>query len=213
MQMFAAGIAEGLLTSNEIGDFYQNVNEYNKLSKKKNSLIFLMIWKEGENLTQINNFFEKISTKLIPYLESKQKENNSTFFTLKLFLSQLKGIYVGANLFSKKISFSQLHTINADGQLGELFWISKLNFDTNQSYRYKLNKKANRKKIFDENNLFAEFNTTDLNEVYLKLMGRSRCTAIIKLLKGKNGKIKDILFSHSTWSSFSEILRIYKQYK
>lgn len=149
----------------------------------------------------------------MPYLESKQKENNLTFFTISLFENQLKGIYVGANLFSKKISLSQLFTINADGQISELLWLSKENIFKNQTYRYQLKKDFHSKKIFDENNLWKEFNTTDANDVYLKLMEGGRCTALVKLIRDKDQKIEDIIFAHSTWGSYSEMLRIYKQYK
>lgn len=162
-------------------------------------------------MTNVSDFFEKISNRFIPYLESKEKEKNVTFFTLRLFEIQMKGIFVGTNLFSKRISLSQLYTINADGQLGELFWISKQDIFRNQTYRYKLKKKLNLNKIFDENNLWKEFNTTDANDVYLKLMEGGRCTALVNLIRGKDKKIEDMIFAHSTWGSYSELLRIYKQ--
>jgi hypothetical protein len=46
-------------------------------------------------------------------------------------------------------------------------------------------------------------------------MSKSHCSAIIKVIKDENfpNQIKDVLIGHTTWDSFSEMHRIFKNYK
>jgi hypothetical protein len=40
---------------------------------------------------------------------------------------------------------------------------------------------------------------------------RGRCSALIKLVKDKNGNYTDLIAGHSTWSDYFEMYRTFKQ--
>ena len=55
----------------------------------------------------------------------------------------------------------------------------------------------------------AEKNDADL---WTMLLAQSKRSVMIKLLRDKEGAVKDVLFAHNAWTDYAEIVRIYKIY-
>ena len=116
------------------------------------------------------------------------------------------------NFSNMKLSLAQFYLLNADGQITELIRVARnkitiSNINKNpKDYRYKLQKKNK----FNINSLFQNYHSKNINNIWLKILKSSHCSSFIKLIK-KNGKINDILIAHSTWGSYSEMLRIFKR--
>jgi hypothetical protein len=52
----------------------------------------------------------------------------------------------------------------------------------------------------------------DQVNVWKRLKWRSRCSAMMKLMKDDKGNVLDLLAGHVTWTDYTEIYRIIKQY-
>lgn len=46
--------------------------------------------------------------------------------------------------------------------------------------------------------------------IWEELMMKSRCSALIKILKDKDGNVLELFSGHTTWSDYSELLKFYK---
>jgi len=62
-------------------------------------------------------------------------------------------------------------------------------------------------------NLFQKYNTTDPNLIWLKKLSHSHCSALVKLIRDEDHKIKDVFIGHTTWDDYSAMLRIFKNYE
>jgi hypothetical protein len=105
------------------------------------------------------------------------------------------------NQTDKILSVADFLILQADGEVPELM-------------RYFHSKDARDKNItigqqdYFKNAFGIDTNNTDI--FWAKLMWTSKCSAFIKITQ-ENGKWKDILAGHTTWTGYSELLRSYKQ--
>lgn len=52
-----------------------------------------------------------------------------------------------------------------------------------------------------------------MDELWYKLLQKSHCTVIVKLVRDNEGNVKDIIMGHDTWDDFNKMNRIYKSYE
>ena len=89
--------------------------------------------------------------------------------------------------------------LQADGEVSELLrYIRALSKDA------EIGEKGYFKKAFG-------INTNDPAKFWGELMWQSKCSAMIKITKDENGNWKDLLSGHNTWTSYSEMIRTFKQ--
>jgi hypothetical protein len=91
--------------------------------------------------------------------------------------------------------------VNADGEIPEL----------TRYFYYKMNGRVYR---LGQKDFFRKaFNMPNENPtiVWNRLMMRSKCSAMIKLIRDEEGNIKDLLSGHTAWSEYTETYRTMKQ--
>ena len=174
-------------------------------------------------MNKIKRFFVKVHENILKKLESDQRKElttieNKYWSQILLLQAQTDGLMLGFNQRNEtKITIGDVYLMNGDGEISEL-----VNVFSNGDYfeegknglRYKI-KKNHHLKEKKENFigvLFKKYGTRDWNRIWRMLETTSHCSALIKLLKDENHHIKDVLISHSTWDSYSEMLRIYKKF-
>lgn len=127
---------------------------------------------------------------------------------------------LGYNTISKKsMSMMDLYIVNSDGELSELLNIFAdadepgLDYDKYDRKRsnLRMNKGKGKKSGFIEK-LYKKYKTRDATKIWFEILKHEHCSAIIKVLKDDDDNFKDILVSHSTWTDYSEMLRVYKYY-
>ena len=134
-----------------------------------------------------------------------QITKDTSFYEYQLYLSfqQLVGLYHGYNSMSKdnKLSIGKLLLIQSDSEIPEL-----LNY-------FKYHKKE-LIQLGDKNYFKRAFGlkSNNPNKAWIKLISHSRCSAFIKLVTDNQNRVTDLLSGHTTWSSYSELIRIYKHY-
>lgn len=116
------------------------------------------------------------------------------------------------------MSMMDLFIINSDGELGDLLNLFQNDDETPlgmmDDYRKKLRLmkgKSQSKTGFIEQ-LYKKYDTRDPDELWHKILRKEHCSAIVKVIRDDDDKLEDILISHSTWTDYSEMLRIYKYY-
>lgn len=183
--------------------------------------------KDVQIIEKIRKFYKAVHNNVNKKIEEKLKSRFETDFEknywiqLLLMQAQTQGLLLGFNQRNEtKIGIEDLYFLNADGQISELITLfSNIDYfpsNNSQNFRYKLKKNIEnkvKKRLIPEyiQQLFDKYQTNDFEEIWEMIEIESKCSAFIKLLREKNGKIKDILVSHSTWEHYSEMLRVYKQ--
>jgi len=166
-------------------------------------------------------FLEKMEISLISKLTNDNLKKLSTldlqlWSEIALIHIQTEGLLFGYNSKSpknQKMTMKDMYFVNADGQIPELLTIFK-KVDSSFFESFRLIEDGKTKEQEDGNNfgvLFQEYGTTDPDYLWDKLMSRSHCSAFIKILRGEDMQIKDVLLSHSTWDDYSAMIRIFKQ--
>ncbi len=188
-QSYCAGYLEGIVTYQEISNFYYNLyNNYHKESKLIDKIIA---------------FLELVSKELLSKLSQITKDTSFYEYQLYLSFQQLVGLYHGYNSMSKdnKLSIGKLLLIQSDSEIPEL-----LNY-------FKYHKKE-LIQLGDKNYFKRAFGlkSNNPNKAWIKLISHSRCSAFIKLVTDNQNRVTDLLSGHTTWSSYSELIRIYKHY-
>ena len=204
IQSFCAGYIEGRLTSNEIFEFYTNL---------------VKIHKEDESeLIKVFNYYKEVEISIRKRIREikisnlkRSREEMEYLLALSFVQSQTDGLYMGYNSnisFNKKLSFDKFYFINADGEVPELISVFKKESAQNNNFSFKQQKIEKFSKAY----LKKEFGTSNPEEVWHKLILKSHCTAVIKCIYDENKQLKDVLVSHTTWDSFSQMHRIFKVY-
>ena len=206
IQSWAAGYLEGRLTAKEIREFYNNlVNIHSE---------------EKSVLSQVFDYYDKVEKSIRnktskQMLKNYQQEDLEYWLTIAMIQAQTDGLMAGHNSARGviPIKLSEIYFINADGEVPELISVFQTkNLQSQTDFRFRQQKI----KKFSKEYLLKYFNSNDPEFIWQKLMSNSHCTAVIKVLFEDNQEdkfIKDVLVSHTTWDSFSEMHRIYKIYK
>jgi len=209
IQAYLGGYLEGRLEYKATNDFYNNM-DYNINSHSWNI----------KNFKKTKEFFNDVNTYLLDNLGKFDEkyttdEEKDYYYKIYIFFTQLQGYLRGHNFsvnlsnkinnddknMMKELSIADLLIIQADGEIPELlhYFNYKINGKT-----YRLGQKDYFKNAFD-------VPEEDPVKAYKRLKWRSRCSAMIKLLKDENGKVSDIFSGHTTWTDYSEIYRVIKQ--
>jgi hypothetical protein len=212
MITWAAGFLEGKLTAPQILDFYNNLVGIHD--------------KESEYLEEVFKYYENVEKFIRRKTQKDSLENIKEMKDLDYWISvamtqaQSDGLLQGYNSIMKnnQFNFSQIYFINADGEVPELlnvFKYKKKNYKgVNYSFREKkLNKKKLETEKFSKAYLKEVYGSEDPEIVWQKIMSKSHCSAIIKLIKDENNNPSDLFVGHTTWDSYSEMHRIFKKYK
>lgn len=204
--MYLGGYLEGRMTQKDISTFLSNL-EYNYSAKDATKL---------KSLNAIKSFFREVDENMMKKLSSfddLSTIDKEYYFKIYLFYAQIKGLLRGvtkqiqimndSNKFPKykQLKMEDLLIIQADGEIPELL----------RYFSYKLNGRVY--KLGEKNYFRKVFNIEDENpeNILKQLMWKSRCSAMIKIIHDKNGKIVDLLSGHTTWSDYSELYRTMKQ--
>jgi hypothetical protein len=116
---------------------------------------------------------------------------------VSLMLDQFNGMVLGYNEFQtidKQLTANDLWMINSDGDMDDII----------PAMKRKLGKD---KKKFDR---ASDFHFSD--QEMIEFDYRSHCSAIVKPVMGSDGSISDVFVSHEMWSSYLQMLQIYKHY-
>lgn len=195
---YSAGYLEGVLTCRQILNFYNNL--YN-----------IHINEEEIYLKKVLNFFSEIQDYINnktskDYISSLKTQKEKEYWSrVSIIQSQTNGLMDGYNeiMINNPLNLAQFYFINADGEIPELISVFKAREKENY-YSFKESSKINEK--FSREYLKYYFGTEDPEQVWTNLMKKSHCSAVIKQTKD------DIIVSHTTWDSFSEMNRIIKVY-
>jgi len=214
VQSWAAGFLEGKLTAREILDFYKNLVGIHS--------------KESDALQDVFEYYKKVEES-IRYRTSKQVLSNVSeekeleyWISVSLVQAQTDGLHAGYNSIMKEhpLTFAQIYFINADGEVPELITVFKTKKESKNFSQYSFKEGKTKSFLsnrstekFSKEYLQFYFGSSDPEFVWNKLMSRSHCSAIIKVLTDETNSLKDILVAHTTWDSFAEMHRIFKEYK
>ena len=205
IQMWTNGFLEGLLTSKDVFNFFDN-------------LVAMDSFSDPKILENLNKFFETVEGHIrrkITNEKIKSYKDESLLFYTHIAFSQIQtdGMSVGINYNSKrKLSMNELFLINADGQVPEFSVLFKdYPFPKQGKQRFMHSEEEINK--FDMKRLFKRFNTSNIETLYLKLSEIGHCSVLLKLLRDSDGNIEDFLAAHSTWDEYSEMIRIFKKYE
>ena len=137
---------------------------------------------------------------------------------IMLLEAQTEGILLGFNNKNEsKANIGDIYLVNSDGEISELLSVlSHENYFEEHPYRYKVSRhhyyKKTKKQDFIQE-LFKKYKTRNFDKIWMMIESESHCSAFIKVIKDDSKHIKDVLVAHSTWESYSEMLRIYKRLK
>lgn len=203
LQSYLGGYLEGRLTYRDTHNFLSNM-EYNTKKSDPNLRIFKSIkgffsQVEAAMYNNVSNFNEV-------YLSEADRDY---YYKIFIFYTQLKGLLQGhnksveysSNKTRRLLTIEDLLIIQADGEIPELM----------RYFRYKI---SGRKHKLGEKDYFRtvfDINYKKPEEIWEKIMTKSRCSAMIKLTTDEDGKLKDLFSGHTAWSDYSEMYRTYKQ--
>lgn len=157
------------------------------------------------------DFFNKVANSMgerVKKIKDMNLADKKYWSQLMLAYSQLEGVIKGytyeikkrGEYEKKKLDMGDFLILQADGEVPEL-----LRYFGTLNKNFKLGEKGYFKKAFG-------IDTEDPVKFWGQLMSTSKCSAFIKIIKDKNGKWKDILAGHTTWTEYYEMIRTYKQY-
>eukprot|EP01015_Nassula_variabilis_P019627 TRINITY_DN332_c0_g1_i2.p1 TRINITY_DN332_c0_g1~~TRINITY_DN332_c0_g1_i2.p1 ORF type:complete len:642 (+),score=76.63 TRINITY_DN332_c0_g1_i2:66-1991(+) len=227
IQAWGAGYLEGFLTYRQI------------LNLKDN---FYATFQEGD-IEMLNKRYTKIEENLQQkisqmHLSKISQESQTMWIQVALIRAQMEGMLHGHNARNLvNLTIEDFYLLNDNGQADELLTIiqyvkeqllknAKNPKDVNE-YDYILAKKllqrhrrvirhradeTEEKKSHIED-LKRRYNVSTFEDVWAKLLRKSHCSVIVKLVRGEDGKIQDLIAAHNTWDDFSKMIRIYKQYE
>jgi hypothetical protein len=194
LQCYTAGFIEGALTAKEIYYYYKNLHIFFRGNQKE--------------VDQIKNFYKIIDKNIQERIKGdnfdKLKENEfRNLAYISCLHAQINGLHKGYNSEidnnDHKLDLYDFYFINSEGNFGDI-----------KNYMRVNNMKFNNEEEFYKDEILKEFyNTNDINKIWKDLIDYGHCSAIVKLVKDKNGKF-DIFAGHNTWSDYSELIRILK---
>lgn len=195
IQCWIGGFLEGLSTSEEIGYYVNNLNVF--------------FHNKPELSKEIKDFFTIIHNNLIKKDEDilKFKFRNISDIKKKTYesciISQLQGLNYGYNLVSDvKLSIEDFYLMNAEGNIPDMINLMEVN---------KMEVSTKDIDFMSKENLQKIYKTDDLTKIWQNLTKRGHCSAIVKMITKNDGKY-DVLLGHNTWTDYSEMLRMIKEY-
>jgi len=196
IQCYTAGLMEGILSFQEIYNYYHNIHVF--------------FYGEENYIEDIKNFYKKIDTnikKSINEIDSNKFNTDEDFLHwsyITCLNAQINGLHIGYNIMAdkdKSLDLYDFYFINSEGNFGDLkvfMEISQMKFNT-----------AEREQFYTEENLKKFYRTSNIEEIWRNLMKKGHCSALVKLIKTEDSQF-DILAGHNTWSDYSEMLRTLK---
>lgn len=195
IQCWIGGFLEGLSTSEEINYYISNLNVFfhDKPTLSK----------------EIKDFFTVIHNNLMKKDEdiSKFKFRNISDIRKKAYesciIAQLQGMNYGYNLMSdQKLTIEDFYLMNSEGNIPDMINLMEIN---------KMNISTKDIDFLSKENLNNIYKTDDLIKIWQNLSKKGHCSAIVKMISKKDGKY-DVLLGHNTWTDYSEMLRVVKEY-
>jgi hypothetical protein len=197
IQCWIAGFMEGVLSSDEIWYYYQNIHVF---FRRKPHLI-----------DELKNFYSTIDAKLkmvinteaFQKLKDLDSENQTQHWAYITCLhSQIEGLHEGYNSIAdpdKQLTLSDFYFINSEGNFNDLKTFLEIN---------KMDIKPDSK--FDtKENLKGVYGTDDIEQIWKKLIRKGHCSALVKLVNQPDGTF-DMISGHNTWSEYCEMMRTLK---
>ena len=173
--MWAAGVLEGILTIEDINNFYINVNSDN-IGNTENGDLSEFFEKIDQHIdSQINHvdFFKNLNQTALNY-----------WTQITLSKAQLTGVFNGYNSkASKKLTLTDFYFINADGQLSELLGYmshKKKLKSSKETIQTQLSNKKSKK--LDVENLLSNTNSLNLKDFWIKSLRKSHCSVFVKTI-------------------------------
>jgi hypothetical protein len=131
------------------------------------------------------------------------------YYKIYIFYVQLRGLRKGHNKAIKlsdnpnrrKMTMGDLLIIQADGEIPELM----------RYFRYKISGRSFNLGDKDYFRTVFQIEYEKPEDIWEKIMLKSRCSAMIKITKDSSGKLKDLFAGHTAWSDYTEMYRTYKQ--
>jgi hypothetical protein len=203
LQTFFGGYLEGRLTFKDTDNFLSNM-ENNTKKSDPNLRIF----------NSIKGFFSQVDAAMYNNVSNFNQvyiseADRDYYYKIFIFYTQLRGLLQGhnkavelsSNKTRRKLTIEDLLIIQADGEIPELM----------RYFRYKI---SGRKHKLGEKDYFRtvfNINYKKPEDIWEKIMTKSRCSAMIKITKDDEGKFKDLFAGHTAWSDYTEMYRTYKQ--
>ena len=206
VQSFAAGYLEGLLCAQEIIEFFKNlVGLHENEQAELNSTL--------KYYARVEQSIRKKTSK--EELLTASDDDKKYWLTVAMVQAQTDGMLAGynaarQNMVLEELDLAKLYFLNGDGEVPELMKAAKR--ESNSNYRFSENF-LKKPELFSKEYLLRNFGSSDPEKVWLNLMKTSHCSAFIRPLINDSGLLTDVLFSHSTWDSYSEMHRIMKSYE
>ena len=202
IQCYAVGIIEGLLSYEEIYDYRHNFEYFfSNVDEERNKEIRLIKEFFNQSDSYIKNKINSIDT---PQSNSRTDQIKEIAY-LSCIHAQINGLHQGYSLKApsdKKLDLADLYLLNSEGYYSGIQNFLKVKGATFQSPNA----------FFNEKTLVQFYNTSHIEEIWKKLIKRSHCSAIIKLMENSNGE-SDIFLGHNTWTGYNELLRTLKKVK
>jgi hypothetical protein len=196
IQCYTAGLLEGVLSYQEIYNYYHNIHVF--------------FYGEENYIQDIKKFYKKIDTnikKRVNEIDSNKFNSDDDFLHwsyITCLNAQINGLHTGYNMIAdidKALDLYDFYFINSEGNFGDLkvyMEISEMKFDSVENDQF-----------YTDENLKKFYNTSNIEEIWKNLMKKGHCSALTKLVKTDDG-LFDILAGHNTWSDYSEMLRTLK---
>jgi hypothetical protein len=183
---YAMGLAEGYLTARRIIHQLHNV-----------------VWTAPDNGEFVDSFLSSQHS----FMQAKAGSlwrSDSYWFQVQLELIRLDGILDGLRSRQRdQIAVNREKRPSPGSDDG--IWPY---YETKLSELYKLNSNAE----FDEISASGDIDLPDLRLPEFEMAELSRCSALVKLIEGSNRREADLIAAHNTWTTYSEMLRIYKSF-
>ena len=187
---YGSGYLEGFLTKNRILNHYKNVKEdtwggsiYNGKMPDNVRNYLKNQRKYIEDQYKLHNELSNRNS----YSNSSYSSNSSNYWKLVYCIQlQLEGVINGYNQNMDKefyIDYEDFNSMNSDGDIGDI----KFYLDLSKA---------------------PDFKNMPLEELIKYIHTHNHCTALIKV----SPDFKDLWFGHNTWTSYSSMNRIFKEY-
>ena len=193
IQCYSVGVLEGILSQEEIYDYRHN---------------FEMFFDSEKDINDLKDFFKQgdsnIKNKINEVTNDYRAEDIKTTAFLSCVHAQINGLYQGYSLKAKdeqKLDLYDLYLLNSEGYFSGLqnyLRANKANFQSTNDF-------------FNEKTLIQYYNTSRIEDIWKKLIKKSHCSGIVKLIKNDKGECTNLFLGHNTWTGYNELLRTLKK--
>lgn len=198
IQCWSAGFIEGLLSFKEISHYYHNIH------------IFFL--NDEQSITKIKEFYRNVDKRIREKMELQninnlsQQEFRKWTYTTCLH-AQIEGLHAGYNTIAdekEKLDLLDFYFINSEGNFDDLKYFMQIN---NMNI-------CDKTQFYTNENLQKVYNTTNIEQIWKRLIDNGHCSALVKLTKTKEPNsdkiIYDLIGGHNTWSAYCEMMRTLK---